>query len=244
MDAPFLVTGAGRCGTHYLSAVLNELGVATGHEAVFGFDEQAAGAWGGLAGECSWPAAAYVHRFPVGLRILHLVRDPLACARSRHADRQLRDREPRTTVGGFVRRHRPDVFDDATDELGRVLLFVARWNRAVEGLAPLVRGATYRRAAVEVLSHDPDELARTVAFLSGTDPGVERAAEVQAALDPATGSTRRSPRASFTWADVTAHPNGAELVSLAADYGYGDRGSVGMRGDGREAGAALRLSAG
>lgn len=215
---PFLVTGSGRCGTHYLAAVLNELGIATGHESVFAYDESHAGAWGTWRGDCSWPGAAYAHRLPAGCPVLHLVRDPLAMVRSRLGDNNLAETFPPRTVVGFVERHRPWIFDGATDDVGRVLLFVSRWNRAVEDLAGGFPRLPFRRERVEDLSADPEHLADVVEFLAGAPVDPDTCRPVLAGVDRSTGS--RGHRVALEWDDVRAHPNGAELLALAVDYGY------------------------
>lgn len=215
---PFLVTGAGRCGTHFLCTALNRLGVPTGHEEVFAYDESAAGQWGDRRGDCSWPGAVYPHRLPVGAPVLHLVRDPLATVRSRLGDNNLGAASSQRVVARFVARHRPDVFADAVDDTGRALLFVARWNRLVETIPTAFAYHPYRRVRIEELSTDTELLADTVAFLTGerTDRGA--VAGVLGELDDSLGS--RGRRGVLEWSGVEDHPNGAELLAVARDYGY------------------------
>lgn len=215
---PFLVTGSGRCGTHYLCAVLNELGIETGHESVFGYDEASAGRWGGLRGDCSWPGAAYAHRLPHGTRVLHLVRDPLAIVRSRAGDNNLGASSTRRLVLRFVERHRPTIFESAVDDLGRAMLFVVEWNRMVERLRAAFPQLEHKRVRVEDLSVDPGRLARTAEFLVGSHLPVERCQSVQTRIESSIGS--RGIRAQLGWDDVERHPNGAGLIALARDYGY------------------------
>lgn len=66
-----IVTGTGRCGTGYVAAVLNEAGMACGHEWRFGPH----GDEGGADMDSSWMAAPYLEQHPEARRVL-LWRDP------------------------------------------------------------------------------------------------------------------------------------------------------------------------
>ncbi len=227
-QAPFLVTGAGRCGTHYLCEALNLLGFLTGHEQVFGYDESSAGRWGRWRGDCSWPGAAYLHRVPAGTAVLHLVRDPLAMVRSRLGDNNLGASAQGRTVASFVVRHRTGIFDGAVDDLGRALLFVERWNRAIESHARSTWFG-YRRERIEDVSRDPLVMSEVVSFLTGAAPSPRRCSAVQADLDELVGSRGHSVR--LDWEDVVGHPNGAALAQMSWDYGYRSVGpAVSQRG--------------
>jgi hypothetical protein len=223
----FLITGSGRCGTHWWQLALDRhLGVPTGHEAVYApwgrvpdptSRRHRRRPWGRYAGDSSWPAVAYLDAaIDRRTRVLHSVRDPLAMVRSRLGDNKLNDdRRPRG-VREFVFRHRPDIRTDDVDDLGRAIRFVARWNRWCE--TELVRlGFEHRRVRVEEVSADAALFADAVTFLTGARPAPLIAAHALAVADPDTG---RHPRAAVEWDDITAHKDGYELVALAMDYGY------------------------
>jgi hypothetical protein len=230
----FLITGAGRCGTHWWQAALDEhLGVRTGHEAVYspwgrvrdpGSPRRRP--WGRFAGDCSWPAVAYLDAaVDPSTRVVHTVRDPLAMVRSRLGDNKLSDERRPRGVREFVFRHRPDIRTDdvdgadtvdGADDLGRAIRFVARWNRWCE--TELRRlGFEHRRVRVEDASCDGEVLGEAVAFLTGRRPTPAATARAIAMLDDDIG---RHPRAPVRWSDIAAHPDGHELVALARDYGY------------------------
>jgi hypothetical protein len=229
MDGQFLVTGAGRCGTHWWQAALDEqLGIATGHEQVYAPWGRASSPtrrhrprrpWGHLQGDCSWPAVAYLERAVAPTTVvLHSVRDPLAMVRSRLGDNKLGDGHPKKVVRRFVLGCRPDIGADAPDDLGRAILFVARWNRWCEHQLGYL-GFAHRRVRIEDVSRHADRFAETVAFLTGHAVGIADAERALDALDEGIGRSAHPP-ADVSWADVATHPNGHELVALATEYGY------------------------
>ena len=71
----FIITGMGRSGTGYVSAVLRALGINAGHESIwnFGYPEIAAD-WGDLDGEVGWIAGAHLENFDGP--VVHVTRYP------------------------------------------------------------------------------------------------------------------------------------------------------------------------
>jgi hypothetical protein len=222
MGAPacshFVVTGSGKCGTHFMQAVLVELGLPTTHEGVLEYHPVTVPAWDGMRGDCSWPAAMHLGVLEPGTPLLHLVRDPLAVVNARFGENKLADDHPEFVIRSFVRAHMPDVFTDAHDDLGRTLLWVERWNRGLDCTPRRHPHLLYRRCRVEKLSGDPAVLDDVVDFLAGVRPGAARCAAALRSVG--TGVGRRSEHADLTWSDIRAHPDGAGLVQLATDYGY------------------------
>jgi hypothetical protein len=201
-----------------MQAVLVELGLSTAHEGVLEYHPVAAPSWGEFRGDSSWPAAMHLHTLPPGTPVLHLVREPLAVVNARFGQNKLGDAHPEFVIRNFVRRHMPEVFTDAHDDLGRALLWVERWNRHVERTPALRPKLPYLRRHVEDVSADPAALDAVVQFLTAARRGVGVCAAAQRKVGPDIG--RSSNHATLTWADIRAHPNGAGLVRLAVDYGY------------------------
>jgi hypothetical protein len=229
MDARFLVTGAGRCGTHWWQAALDQqLGIATGHEQVYAPwgrvrspapRRRPRQPFGDLRGDCSWPAVAYLERaVDPSTVVVHSVRDPLAMVRSRLGDNKLGDEHPKKVVRRFVLGCRPDIGADATDDLGRAILFVTRWNRWCEHQLAYL-GFAHRRVRIEDASSDADRFADVIGFLTGRELTTAAAERALGALDDSIGRSEHPP-ADVSWRDVHAHPNGHELVALATEYGY------------------------
>ncbi|MBI2706638.1 MAG: hypothetical protein HYX32_15310, partial [Actinobacteria bacterium] len=121
----------------------------------------------------------------------------------------------------FVARHRPDIFRDATDDTGRAILFVARWNRQVESIERAFPRLPFRRVRIEDLAADGAELARAVRFLTGSAPSDGGCSAALGTLAPRIGS--RGQRSTIDWRQIVEHPNGRELAELARDYGYATR---------------------
>jgi hypothetical protein len=214
----FVVTGSGKCGTHYLQAVLTELGVPTAHEGVLEYHPVESPPWGPFRGDSSWPAAMHLHVLCPGTPVLHLVRDPLAVVNARYGENKLCDTHREFVIREFVRRHMPDVFTDAHGDLGRALLFVERWNRHLDRTPVERPQLRYLRRRVEAISSDPEALDAVVEFLAGERVGIAACEAALRRVSPETG--RSSSHAALTWPDVEAHPNGAGLAQLAVDYGY------------------------
>jgi len=214
----FVVTGSGKCGTHFMQAVLVELGLPTTHEGVLEYHPVTVPAWDGMRGDSSWPAAVHLDVLEPGTPVLHLVRDPLAVVNARFGENKLADDHPEFVIRNFVRSHMPDVFADAHDDLGRTLLWVERWNRLLDLTPYRFPQLPYRRCRVEDVSRQPALLDEVVAFLGGVRPGIARCHSALRAVGPSVG--RRSQHASLTWSDIRAHPDGGGLVRLAVDYGY------------------------
>jgi hypothetical protein len=201
-----------------MQAVLVELGVPTAHEGVLEYHPVTVPDWGGARGDCSWPAAMHLHVLEPETPVLHLVRDPLAVVNARFGENKLADDHREHVIRNFVRKHMPDVFVDAHDELGRTLLFVERWNRWLDRTPFELPHLRYARRRVEDISTDPVLLDDVVEFLSDEHPGPAACASTVHRVGTAVG--RRSEHADLTWADISAHPDGAGLVQLAVEYGY------------------------
>jgi hypothetical protein len=214
----FVVTGSGKCGTHFMQAVLGELGVPTAHEGVLEYHPVTVPQWGDVRGDSSWPAAMHLHALPPGTPVLHLVRDPLAVVNARYGENKLSDDHPEFVIRNFVRRHRPDIFADAHDDLGRTLLFVERWNRVLDATPSVQPHLRYRRFRVEDISADGRVLDEAFEFLAGERRGGDACRAALSRVGTDVG--RRSEHASLTWDDIASHPNGRGLVQLAVDYGY------------------------
>lgn len=133
----FIIVGAGRCGTGYMSKVFQSAGVNCGHETVFGpLGLNAATALRAvhphLEAEASWLAAPYLDS-PLlqSAAVIHLVRDPcrvLASFVNLPIFRTI------TPFSQFIWEHQPHVFEYST-AVDRAASYFVRWNRWIERLA-------------------------------------------------------------------------------------------------------------
>src|SRR5690606_13238529 len=73
----FVVTGSGRCGTHYLATLLTEAGVKCTHETVYSYLPEPK-PWTDQVADSSLMAAPYLGEYPTVL----LVRHPLKVVKS------------------------------------------------------------------------------------------------------------------------------------------------------------------
>lgn len=131
-DNRWVVTGAGRSGTGFASAVLQAAGVRCGHEGVFRFrpPDPRSVSWDGFDADSSWIAVPYLdHRELFGRTVL-LVRHPLAVVRSWAQLDLLGPRSVRHPgmVGRIVYGFRPEVRRERT-QLDRCAAMWLHWNR-------------------------------------------------------------------------------------------------------------------
>lgn len=146
----FLITGCGRSGTGYVSALLNKLGIHAAHERVFLPDHRRS--WENFDGDVSWFGVPFLHELvSESVNIIHLVRHPIACGRSYaglkffHGTREALIEE---YYAGAVWRYDRAPFD-WSDPHERFGAFWMRWNLAVEP------HATSRFRSEDLLEREP-----------------------------------------------------------------------------------------
>lgn len=174
-----VVTGCGRSGSGYVAKVLAACGLNAGHEAVFGPWTRRA-EWKGWDADVSWLAVPWLSTMTDEL-VVHLIRDPVECARS--------------TIGiGF--------FDDESHPLhGPYLDVIARFCPGVlEQRTPLARFVAYytvwnetvvRHADMTIRIEDLDESGiMEVMKRSGRDVSVTAIAQAMDAT-PQNYNTRK-----------------------------------------------------
>lgn len=192
-----LVTGAGRCGTWWLTHALRSCGVPARHEVAYSTDRHGDRVW-----ECevSWLAAPYT---PVSENtyVVHLVRHPLRQIASRAAWGSFEDREPAgwydpRPKGRWAMRMCPEIAGGATP-IERAAIHWVAWNSLVVSPQEVLRLEDLDAATVW-------RLARIVR------PGAEAPT-----MPRPTNQSVNPP--SIEWADVD---HLAGLVDLAESYGY------------------------
>lgn len=191
-----LVTGAGRCGTWWLTHALRSCGIPATHEVAYDHQHHGEGEW---ACEVSWLAAPYT---PLDdAHVVHLVRHPLDQIASRAAWGSF---EPDDPPGRYDPRIKGAWAVDQVPAIAagrspveRAAIHWARWNELITA-DELIRLEDLDAATVWRLARIVDPAAR-----EPTLPG------------KANASTRRKP--TVTWADIDHVPG---LVDLAALYRY------------------------
>ena len=204
----FVVCGAGRSGTGYMSKALSALGHPCGHEAVFGPLMRTA-QFGALQGDSSWLALPYLDDLPSNAVIFHQVRNPLQVVRSLVGIRMLSSPSPYLD---FIAEHAPEVIDQP-DEIARCMAYWVVWNRRIarhaDGTRPYVR---YR---VEDL--EPAVFSQFAGLLGSAQP-VETVAHRLQAIPNNYNARRRDE--SVTMATLPDGTLKDEMLEVAAALGY------------------------
>lgn len=132
-----LVTGTGRTGTVWLTHALRRAGVDARHEEAYSLTRHGAPPW---TCEVSWLAAPYTPL--INAHVVHLVRHPLACIRSRAAwgtfDKQGGPGIDRRPKGRFAMEKCPAIKAGKT-ALERAAIHWVEWNKLVREADELVR---------------------------------------------------------------------------------------------------------
>lgn len=196
-----LVTGTGRCGTHWFAECLRRAGVPATHEHAFG--QELNGTQRAWIAEVAWPAAAYL---PVtGAEVVHLVRHPLDVIASRMARGTFAEVPPsqaQARLGAWAARVCPLIQEGKT-HLERAALHWVGWNQMIEP------HADYMLRVELVGLDDVIQLARVV-----------RPRAVLSTLPP---PVHTSEHPVLTWDDLNhqARPEVAgRVLELARRYGY------------------------
>lgn len=196
-----LVTGTGRCGTHWFAECLRRAGVPATHEHAFG--QTLDGAQRAWKAEVAWPAAAYL---PVaGAEVVHLVRHPLDTIASRMARGTFAEVPPspdQAKLGAWAAARCPLIRDGKT-HLERAALHWVGWNQMIEPYAD------YFLRVEEVVPDDITQLAQVI--------------NSNARLDVLPPAIHTSQHPELTWDDLShqARPEVIRRVAeLAERYGY------------------------
>lgn len=189
-----LVTGAGRCGTWWLTNALRACGVDARHEQAYSHKRHRAGSW---PAEVSWLAAPFT---PVEAYTVHLVRHPLRQIASRAAWGSFETAPPvgrydPRPKGRWAMRQCPRITVGRT-AVERAAIHWVDWNRLVSDADEVLR----------IEDVDGGTVRRLASIAGGSGP---------VALPARVNGSRNPPV--LSWPDV-AHIDG--LVDLAGEYGY------------------------
>lgn len=196
-----LVTGTGRCGTHWFAECLRRAGVPATHEHAFG--QTLDGTQRAWKAEVAWPAAAYL---PVaGAEVVHLVRHPLDTIASRMARGTFAEVPPspdQAKLGAWAAARCPLIQEGKT-HLERAALHWVGWNQMIDP------HADYFLRVEEVVPDDITQLAQVI--------------NPNARLDVLPPAIHTSQHPELTWAELatlTRPEVTRRVVELAERYGY------------------------
>jgi hypothetical protein len=198
MAPEFVIVGSGRSGSGYISRVLTEAGVPTGHEEWWNpFDEHRPD----IVGDSSWCAVPDLPNFD-GV-ILHQVRHPLSVVAS-HMKRWSRHDAWWSLKSSLIRR--PLTGDDKLDAM-------ASWvdiNKACEEANPSL---TWQVEEVSPL------LLMKIAETAGQK--IRRPAAFKACKTvPNNYNSKEGDRVSLAWWDIPESELKEEMKEMASRYGY------------------------
>jgi hypothetical protein len=197
----FLITGCGRSGTGWASALFTSLGYYCGHEDTFSYDKS-----GPLVvSESSWLAVPHLSELPQNTPVIRIMRNPYEVVQSVVARGFL------DNVAGpyedYVERWRPDI-TSAADHLGRAIRWVALWDDPLSRQTPILRVGAKPSVITALVQYatghelDPDIVGSAVKLL-GT--------RVNTTPDP--GSIPSIDQ-------ISGHPDGALIITRAREFGY------------------------
>lgn len=208
-----MITGTGRCGTHWLAEVLGGAGLVVGHEDRLAYNPVASDWWRGIDGEVGWPAAAHLHRLDADCRVVQLVRDPLAVVNSRLGNDKLAPEYSPPVVRDFVTEALP-CHMVPTDPIERCVWFVTAWDELVVAQTTRLCRARFR---VEDLN-EPSHMSALLDFIRIEGYARSLAIERAALLPTSTGSLGSARR--LRWAHVQHSKGGSALRDMARRDGY------------------------
>lgn len=196
----FVVTGTGRCGTGFTSAVLTAAGVPVGHEEWFTVDPGRRR--DDITGDVSWLAVPDLDGFSG--RVVHQVRHPLEVVRSLVGIGMFSNLA-HGPYRWFMYAHLPGLTtDDETD----AIRWWVEWNERIE-----------QHATMRVRLRDLDAaMFEEVCAHVGHPVPVERLEAAVAAVGTGVNARRRSRE--YDWDDLPVGAMTDRLKRAAARYGY------------------------
>jgi hypothetical protein len=191
--------GCGRSGTQYIAALLTELGVYCGHEAIYtprGVKRRFR-----MRGDSSFLAVPYLAEF--GGTVLHQTREPLAVIASFVGRRFFSADPERDVFLRFARRH----VELSGDDLRDAMRWYSEWNERCEQYATM-------RYRVEDIDARLEEIVATIGVDVTGQQQLDALATVRRDIN------RRAGAVPLTWADLPAGPDRDRLDAVARRYGY------------------------
>lgn len=221
-DNHFVVTGAGRVGTMWMSKLFTGFMMACSHEEVFHplirdyIDDVD---WGGWRGDASWLAAPHLRLARLDrTKIVQVVREPLATVSSMLAQQFYDDWSDDEYPEHWwqYRMYQEEYLFNGSDApewtdlspLERAMFMYVKWNRMIEPYAHL-------RVPLEQLRRG--DVVRTMLKQMGYDRTEEDCGLVAAALPVENESP---PHRMYEWNDMPDSDLKVELQRMASDYGY------------------------
>jgi hypothetical protein len=203
MTKPFLITGLGRSGTGWASAIMTALGYPCGHEAVFGPN----GPGRFVQPDSSWlavPHASAVHEV-LGVPVIRMIRDPYEVAASAYARGFLADLDD--PYAAYAIKH-CSMISEASDHLGRVLRWVGFWDWTLDTVPHM-----------DVMLNSPDVRGMAL-YATGTEPTPGEVSQARRLVGSRVNANAHTPKARPSRAHIDDHYDGHLIRSRAERFGY------------------------
>lgn len=200
----YVITGCAGSGTGWGHRVMTELGSPCGHQRFYttsGISDRT-----GFRGDSSWCAMPYVNG---DLPTLVLVRNPLQVVRSISQLKPFLSDECDDPASQYVKQFHPGVYE-APDRLGRILRYVATWDRPPTG---------ERIVTLSLESITPTRFVQTFWLLAGKRATLRETVRAMRKVGHMFNSHGGS-KSTITWDQIRSHPNGWPVVDKALRWGY------------------------
>lgn len=191
----FVITGTGRCGTSYMSTVMQACRIVTGYQEKYtsaGYQPNPF-----IRGDSSWMAPPHLDRF-TGY-VLHVVRNPLDTINSLIGSHFF------DTNKEFIQAHAPTVLTYETN-VERAMAWYVEWNRRIE---------PYAHMRIQVETVTGQELVDVVRYA-----GAHHAPwEIQTYIEQVPHTNTGDPT-ELLWNDLPDGDLKTSLEVMTKEYGY------------------------
>lgn len=195
-DPAFIVAGTGRCGTVYVTNLLNALGASCRHEYFYGpegYNKRI-----GVKGDVSWLAVPFLEKYQG--TVLHLVRHPLRVINALISAKALDNSRLENRYVRFLNTYFPLTGNQLED----AIRYYVEWNRKIENYAKL-------RIRLENIGEMIPKIMETLDI-----PCPENYKEIAQNTERVNARSRPCIRME----DIPAGNLRDELFAIAKDYGY------------------------
>lgn len=209
MDSKLLITGTGKCGTHFMSRLFADHGLNVGHESVFtvwGFK-----GWRDLVGDSSFAVPVYLKHVSNYDTVIHMIRDPLHVIQSNMGS-DFWSRGEEDPYLKFWMYEAPEVFVD-NNPLARAVRFVRLWNDVVRKRLSKYSRFYFQQKIEEELDSRIVKVLEDSFNIDGQDIAYDFANNLPV------GSRGRDDQ--ISWSDILDLGSyGHDLALMAEKYGY------------------------
>ncbi len=202
----FLITGTGRNATAYISQVLREAGITTGHETNYHPFYPKYQHFDG-AGEASWLTAPHIANHPGP--VLHQTRHPLKVIASlQHPDGFMAGAYSDNPYWKYKLEHVPTLAD-TWDPIINAITFILHWYDLINAADP------YTYQVEQLTTNTLTQITKQLGW-----PISDHAAAAALEVVPTNVNQHSETRLELGWDDLPDNANTDRLHHLTEGYGY------------------------